>query len=246
MDRALAVALRSVVGAAFAAIVCTSPRATAQGVPGVGTPTGRDEYLTPKPDKVPVVVESEGAPLTVGVQTGGGSFYGFGLANGRVGFVGGQSEIHSVLCQTPCTLYARPGYLPLWTGGGSRRALISELYVPTEGMWLRMHAPSIAGFVSGVGLVGVGAGLLVTAAVVLPLATDADTGQPCYEPTTCRDGTLVFGGVGLAMVVGGAWLLIANRSGVATARALRSGAPLLTVSGAPMQGGAVVAGAIRF
>ena len=58
------------------------------------------DLLQPGPGRVPLHVESDGEPQTVGI-----------------GAPGRRREPLGVLCTTPCTLYVYPGLFPLYTGG---------------------------------------------------------------------------------------------------------------------------------
>ncbi len=156
--------------------------------PMVAPPWGPDDLLRPGPGRVPLRVESDGAPQNVGI-----------------GVWGRRREALAVVCTTPCTMYVFPGIFPLYTGGPNVRPTVQPVMVTGAGVTVLAHAGSPMNRALGVAMIPLGAiGML--ASVVLMLDPPGPSSSPAVG------GLLGLGSV--AMIIGGAVMLRNARPGL--------------------------------
>jgi hypothetical protein len=150
-----------------------------------------DDLLEPGPGRVQVDVESDGAPQSIGVR-----------AHDRGPF----AEEPVVVCTTPCTLYVRPGMLPLFAIGPDDHARDYPIAVTSSGARVVLPAGSTARRAIGIAIIPIGA-VGVVAGVILAM---------CPTPPTVggldAGSMLAIGGV--VMVVSGGALLRRAQPGV--------------------------------
>ncbi len=108
--------------------------------------------LEPRPGLVPLIVESIGGRVSVGVDMGHDLTTFRGHTWGRM--------FYSDACASPCTLYVLPGPFPLWTGNHGAESTRASISVPSTGIRVRVRRGSAALTALGlafsmVGLLGV-------------------------------------------------------------------------------------------
>jgi hypothetical protein len=238
--------VRTVPGEQIASVSHPTPPAPPAPLVPPPAPAAEEEdslaTLSPGEGRVPVVFRSEGAPVEVGLFLGTSETVEW---TRRV-----RIRYHSTLCITPCTLYARPGRFPLWTGG---EGLVSDdrtLMVPQGGLRVRLHGSSYNGRQGGTILAllggiatGVGFGMAVVSGSSHSYSRDGG------------DGLLVGGGLviglGLTALVSGIVLLVQNPGGVASISPLERTAagrtPPWNLGIAPLsEGGTMLGAALQF
>lgn len=263
-------------GPSFRASPSSSPspsvRAPAPAPPARAAMSGDDDvdevplrfsagfYLRPRPGAVPVRIESDGDPLTVGLlvtapyassaigpgptfgaslgygtsSIGAGYGYGPSLANGYGAFAVGVQ----VVCSTPCTLYLAPGPHTLQLGGAGRRESTETIEVGNRPARFRFRSASRAAHGLGTTLLWIGIGSAVLGTLLL-----VDNYSRCSgacDPTLAI-GLLIAGGLGIGT---GTPLIIFNATGLSEERSPRAPRPSsarLRFGGAVMPGGGIAA-----
>ena len=202
--------------------------------------------LRPEPGRSPLLIESAGAQLDVGLAPQSQSL---GAPAGTPPVDPGEA-----LCATPCMLYARRGVVRLWSGGPGLRQDLSQLSVPPWGIRVRLRAASHARYDTGFALTLTG-GLTLTAGTLVifgPLwASGARGGPP--SALWLAPGLGVVGVGSIAMAVGIA-LLSTSRTGIASTSPLgrvgnsatRSVPMQWAVGAAPLADGAVATAVIVY
>lgn len=204
------------------AVQSTAPREGSEGAP----------ELTQRPGSVPVSLESEGRPLQLSAIEDSGGGTGIGL----YGSFYLQVTRYRSLCQTPCTLYLKPGVSELRVTGPGIRTANASLDVPPSGALVQLRAPSARKTVGAVVLMAAGGAALLSGVGLLALKQINDSIDPVTRMQTKdnTDGYLVGGavaiGAGALALAGGLTLLVLNRGGVKSLRP-RSVASLSPVVG---------------
>jgi hypothetical protein len=198
--------------------------------------TGPVFVLRPQPGRVPLVLQSNGPPLSVGGET-----------TVRLPEMLGDGIGGAPLCTTPCTLYVRPGPVVLWSGGQDREPSTTHLEVPASGLSVRMRSVSNMAFVRAVSWVLNGSLLII--------AGGAIAGFPIITPFLSNEESLALGlgiiGGGAALITLGAFQIHGSRTGAESQTPLGDSArretPRRWTAGVvPLPGGALFGGGIVF
>jgi hypothetical protein len=196
-------------------------------------------FVQPSPGRVPVVVESERASITVGVlaarpligQDTTTVDDGAEIAQWTESY---QSRNGIVVCPaTPCRIFARPGELMLQVSGEGVLSYGTQVTIPPAGARLTMRAPSLAARRAGSTLIWLAPGTLISGAVMLALAAtfggdSASPGSPAAAQANSMSTTYyalggALMGVGVGVLVAGIVLWARNRTGVASLTPLSEG-----------------------
>jgi hypothetical protein len=161
------------------------------------------EYLVPAPGRVTLVVESAGAPQTVGIWLN--TRTQMSLVQGGIP-VPTFTDNYKRLCTTPCTLYVEPGMVPLFTGGEPIEKDTTELQVPEGGLRVVMKAPYRLIRVGGTALIVIGAAAVVLG--LLAIVGSAASGAPPEAPS------VILSGVGLGVLAGGIAIRVGYTTGL--------------------------------
>jgi hypothetical protein len=200
------------------------------------------------PGRVPVIIESDGPQQMVSESIGS-----MMVSSLRYSAYGTMAR---TVYRTPCALYLRPGLFSMITGGPGVRQVATQVDIPPTGVRLRMYAPSAGQYLGGVGLAAGGITVAVIGIVTIPsvafLAAHYDTVTFSSSPNW-GTGVLVGGiitGVGVAMIIGGIFMLKANHGGIESAAPLRNARAQPRVPFAadlvPTHGGALASATFRF
>ncbi|HZS39613.1 MAG TPA: hypothetical protein VFF06_22430 [Polyangia bacterium] len=182
-----------------------------------------DRYLQPSPGREPVIVESTGPSLTVGVLTlrpmiGQETQTTDDGVNLEQLTMDWQSRSGIVVCTaTPCRIYAPPGELMIQSSGPGILGSTVGVTVEPGGVRVKLRAPTVlarrhAGALFGASLAGVVGGPILLG---LGAAFSADR-------ATTGDANIYYGlggallGVGAILAVTGIVLLAINRPGIAS------------------------------
>ncbi len=182
-----------------------------------------DRWLKPSPGREPVIVESTGKPLAVGVlqarpmigQESETMSDGFNLEQLTTDW---QSRAGVVVCTTtPCQLYARPGELQLQTSGPGIFSSTAEVTVPPGGLRVKLRAPTVAGRRLGIVLLGASIAGLVGAPILFGMAAAFGSDKSTQDAVTINYALGgVFLGLGVLTAVPGIVLIALNRPGIAS------------------------------
>jgi hypothetical protein len=223
----------------------TSPRARAT-IPAPPPPPSsaamddaridRPPLTEPRPGTVPVLLVSDGAPLTISavLDARGGGLGGmhlesdFAIDSGSSTF-GPPVSLPSIdpaltvrtrtLCNTPCTLFLRPGSTAVHVGGAGRVESLETLSVRDRPMRVTLRSVSSAAFGTGVVMTLFGAALSVAGSFALVVdGTGTGTGPGGQSLVPIGVGCLVAGALGLVI---GIPVLARTRPGVATVESRR-------------------------
>ncbi len=211
-------------------------------------------FLQPHEGAVPVIVESDGDPLTVSllhpvtisssswglpwsgspgiVGYGGVGWGGMGAGNSTYGNsldpYGAPSQTVATLqlCNTPCTLYLRPGSHSVRVGGPGRRESDETLDVGSHGGRVRFHSASRNSFSAGQVFLWAGAGVsLIGVLLFVETTTNRRAGVPGDAGPAI--GLMVGGGIAVSI---GIPLVVMNFTGRVESsplvRAMRGGVRL--------------------
>jgi hypothetical protein len=196
--------------------------------------------LRARPGRVPLMLESTGAPLSVGRP----------VSTATVVDVLGSSTLSlgEPLCSAPCTLYVRPGTVTVWSGGNGLRSDVAHLQVPEGGLRARLRAGSSNAFSIGQSLTWSGGSSAVSGVLLLALV------QSGFWPA--EYGNILAGislGIGAVMLGIGIPLIVANRVGVEEQGPLESGRPRRrrrtaewSFGGSPLPGGGLISTGVVF
>lgn len=158
-------------------------------------PAGRADFAVGGPDRVRLVLRSEGAAQRVVVEH-------------RVATPRGPRVLGAGACETPCALYVARAPLTLRAEAWRLRETTLELDAPERASVLRLRAASRRQWNLGIGLTGAGLTVfLALAGYALAAQTTGAEGLPT--------GAAVGGGVAAgALLAAGIPLLALNRTGV--------------------------------
>jgi hypothetical protein len=138
-----------------------------------------------------LVVESEGAPQSLGVAG----------ESGR-------------MCTTPCTLWVAPGVVPLVAAGDGLRSSVTRVLVPPDGLEVHLRAPTTSRFARGFLLVVLGSAAVVAGTVLVSVGESGSR-----VPHALLAGELTMAG-GVLITGGGIVTLSLNQAGVGWQRTL--------------------------
>ncbi len=129
-----------------------------------------------------------------------------------------QGMVVDTWCQTPCTLYLRPGEHGVWTGAPSVMDAVTRVRVGDTPLTLRVRAPLRNDWQRGRNVLVGGVGLATVAGIFLAFSPLEVTGGSPTGPETIAVGAAV-GALGAALIVYGLRVMSAQRPGAEIIRA---------------------------
>jgi hypothetical protein len=196
----------------------------------------------------PVAIEAEGAPYDLRHRRPGatplevesvGARQVVGHVEGMA--VGGRGALipgHRTLCFTPCTLYVEPGLFELYAERPGQIPSITYVDVPSQGLRVRLHTPSLGGVLGGALLGTFGSIGLMVSGVALGV------GLPSDQSTVTAAGAAGLAGSAALAIGGFTWLALSARVGIAESGPPRRAS--LSFGAVPARGGAQFTAAVRF
>ncbi len=183
-----------------------------------------DRWLKPSLGREPVIVESTGKSMAVGVLQSRpmigqeSETFSDGGLNIEQLTTDWQSRSGMIVCtSTPCQLYARPGELQIQTSGQGILSSTAEVTVAPGGLRVKMRAPTVAGRHLGGVLLGASLAGLITGPLLFGMGA-AFSGDKFSQDAVTINYALggIFLGAGVITAVPGIILLVLNRPGVAS------------------------------
>jgi hypothetical protein len=206
-------------------IPCSDIATTAGPSFPVAPPNLAAQFRAPGPNRVPLLVESTGGPLTVGVmrtpsigETSMTIDDGSDAARLDINY---QQRRGVVVCETtPCQLYAPPGHLVLQASGRDILSYTADLDLPVAGARVSLRAPSASHRRAGVLLVAGSLGTAIAGAVMAGVGASFDRTTPALPMRNDSSSTTYYGiggaliGSGVVMAIVGGALWASGKTGV--------------------------------